>query len=394
MTDFCRVLPDCHGLSCFQVLKFQRGIFQTGGGLGAVMKRLLLGSVALVATGLMSLSPIKAIAASSNDENSLDALKKEIVRLREENAALRKRVLRRDSVRPDTVAPPPSVGHAADIGAAPVYKTPPPVPPVFSWTGFYVGGSAGYGWSSDRIGLSTIATNTFNDPTLDVGPELAGAAAAAIPQSVKTDPHGFIGGGQIGWNWQGSDTRSGSAKATGLAGAFDNLIVVQGSATAEQKLDWLGTVRGRLGFALTDRFLIYGTAGLAYGHISSSASISETSCITIAVPPSARLFTGCSTDQAAGSLSQVRTGWAAGGGLEYALAPNWTVKTEYLHWDLGDLSYNFGLNSTVLTPAPPLGLLRESTAVRTTAVAHFRGDIVRLGINYRFDWGGGLVAVR
>src|SRR4029077_6535377 len=102
-------------------------------------------------------------------------------------------------------------------------------------------------------------------------------------------------------------------------------------ATAEQKLDSFGTLRARLGFVPWDsRLLVYGTGGLAYGHVESSAAYAQTGCL---------FFVCGSPTGAAGSASTERVGWTAGGGFEYALAQHWSVKAEYLYYDLGTMSY-------------------------------------------------------
>jgi outer membrane immunogenic protein len=134
----------------------------------------------------------------------------------------------------------------------------------------------------------------------------------------------------------------------------------------------LGTLRARLGFVPFDsHILFYATGGLAYGHVESSTTYSQSGC----------LFFGCASPTGAtGSASSERVGWTAGGGIEYAVTPNWSFKTEYLYYDLGTMSY--ALSPSTFT-FPGFGGL-HSAITNTTASARFDGSIVRAGVNYRF----------
>jgi outer membrane immunogenic protein len=263
---------------------------------------------------------------------------------------------------------------AADLPVkAPLYKAPVAAP-AFSWTGFYIGASAGYGWSDADLDLVSIGTAIppFPASFLDAG-------ASAIPPELATHPRGFIGGGQFGYNYQsnrlvwgyeadlsfadikGSDTRQGTANL--FPSPSLNL-----TATGEQKLDFLGTVRGKLGFTPIDSLLVYATGGLAYGHVESSTTVSD-------VPST------FSTNPASGSASAVLAGWTAGAGIESALAfaPRWSLKAEYLYYDLGNLSY-------ALSPAAFIANGRTTVgAINTTTTAHFQGSLVRVGLNYKIN---------
>jgi outer membrane immunogenic protein len=136
-----------------------------------------------------------------------------------------------------------------------------------------------------------------------------------------------------------------------------------------EKVNWLGTVRGRLGFLVAPTWLVYGTGGLAYGNTSSSTAIAggET--------PN----TGTGNIAGAGSFSSTRVGWAAGAGLEWLFAPHWTVKAEYLHYDLGSASYSNGTMNGILTGTSTIAFTDVSSST-----VKFTGDIVRAGVNYKF----------
>ena len=143
-----------------------------------------------------------------------------------------------------------------------------------------------------------------------------------------------IGGGQAGYNWQqgnwlvgleadiqGSDER-GSSDVCVVAGC----ALGTGILTANYKLDWFGTVRGRVGLLPTDRVLIYATGGLAYGELSATAPL---------VPL---------------SWGSTRAGWTVGAGAEVKLDNNWSVKIEYLYMDLGDVGSGSITATNVVTP--------------------------------------------
>lgn len=185
---------------------------------------------------------------------------------------------------------------AADLGRSRPYYAPPAAQ-LFNWTGFYVGGNAGWGWGS----------------------------------AMGSDPSGYLIGLQAGYNFQ---------YASGLLTGVETDIAISGidgsGAGGNFELDYLGTVRGRVGYAM-DRYLVFGAAGLAYGR----------------------------GDVRVGGLSNEQThfGWTIGAGVEAMIAPNITARLEYLYADLGRETYQ-----TVLGPQ------------RTS----FEANIVRMGMNYKF----------
>jgi len=270
---------------------------------------------------------------------------------------------------------------AADLGRpapAPVYTKAPVIAP-YSWTGFYAGVQAGYGWNSGDV--DTAGTAIASDPGAGAaGVAIVNASAAAAGLDFNTNPKGFLGGGTLGYNFQNgqfvwgaeTDLSWADVKGTATAGGTAALVgfppfVINSSATAEEKMDAFGTLRARLGFLPTDKLLVFGTGGLAYGHVESNTNIAEALS-----PPAA----GIAFANAVGSASSWRAGWTAGAGVEYAFAPRWTAKVEYLYYDLGSISYN----STVAGSAP------GSPALSTASVAssaEFKGNIVRGGINYK-----------
>jgi outer membrane immunogenic protein len=136
--------------------------------------------------------------------------------------------------------------------------------------------------------------------------------------------------------------------------------------TANQKIDWFGTLRGRVGWLPVNALLVYATGGLAYGHVRTNIAFSEH------IEQGANPIDGST----AISQSSTRLGWTAGAGLEWMFAPRWSVKGEYLYYDLGSVT----LNQTMVVSAvaiPRIGLAIQSEA-------HYKGNIARLGVNYRF----------
>jgi outer membrane immunogenic protein len=272
---------------------------------------------------------------------------------------------------------------AADLRPPPVYLPPPP---IFTWTGLYVGINAGYTWSnSNTVDVSTV--NTFNNTAAlsAVGLTYGPAAALGSTDSLPVKTSGFIGGGQIGYNFQFANSFvagieadiQGIVGASGSASAFTVTPrtpffppdTVATSLFVTKRIDYLGTLRGRLGFLVTPTLLAYGTGGLAYGGVRSSTSISGAE-----VPN-----TGSTDFAGFGSLSNSRVGWTAGGGLEWLFAPNWSVKVEYLYYDLGRASFSLSPLTTFLTGTNTVTFTNASQSS-----TRFNGNVVRAGLNYHF----------
>jgi len=232
-------------------------------------------------------------------------------------------------------------------------EAPPMVAPIFSWTGFYIGVNGGGGFGA---GHNAIVNET-----------LAGAPFVSGPwpgfgNFGKLDPAGGFGGGQIGYNYQvqnwvfGIETDLQGASIKDSAGAtLPYLVGSTITSNVSQKIDWFGTLRGRLGIAF-DRVLLYGTAGLAYGETKTGLTMTDSLGFS-----------------AANANKSTRTGWVAGGGVEWAFAPNWSVKGEYQYIDLGRTRVSA---QEFLAGAP------TAFAVSTSVRSDFHTG--RVGINYRF----------
>jgi outer membrane immunogenic protein len=259
---------------------------------------------------------------------------------------------------------------ATPAGAADLYRPRPPVytkapayvAPSCTWCGWYIGVNAGWvGSANDTI------TNTGTDT--DGGGLGTVLAAGALPSSVSLSDDGFLGGGQIGYNWQSgaavfgleADFDGASAKSSTTVVWPGGLGFVPFSTTYNRELDWLGTVRGRIGVAAGSSFLLYGTGGLAVGRTKIGNQFICAAC----GPPAS---TEASTSNTSTNTS---AGWTVGAGAEWMFAPHWSLKAEYLFVDLGShsstITYTYGTDTSTLT-----------SSVKDTY------NIARAGINYHF----------
>jgi outer membrane immunogenic protein len=140
----------------------------------------------------------------------------------------------------------------------------------------------------------------------------------------------------------------------------------QTTTTVTKRLDYLATVRGRFGFLATPTLLVYGTGGLAYGHVSTSTDLFSLT------PPVTNGPIGAST-----SFSGTLAGWTAGGGFEWMFLRSWSAKTEYLYYDLGSHVSNFTLVQ------PHGGFVAFVNPVQSST--RFNGHVLRLGVNWHFN---------
>jgi outer membrane immunogenic protein len=273
-----------------------------------------------------------------------------------------------------------AIGFAQIASAAPVNST-------VNWTGFYVGGNVGHSW-----GRSDTALPFTN------------AASGATLNSVNTTANlnGLIGGAQAGYNWQTSNWVLGleadiqASAQNGHTGGFcgagaltsvatlnstcapghigdtipNNVAALAVTTTLIQKLEWFGTVRGRVGPTITPGLLVYVTGGLAYGKVDSTNSIAGTN---VTGPPGTNTFT-LTPVSASFSSSNTKTGWTAGGGFEGLLGGNWTGKIEYIYVDLGTVSGAF--TTPIVTTSGTFLVSRFSS--------HITDNILRIGLNYKF----------
>lgn len=211
--------------------------------------------------------------------------------------------------------------QAADIPPRPPAPAYAPAVQSFDWTGFYLGLNGGYAWGR----------SSWSDPAAGTG-------------SGRFNTSGGMLGGQLGYNWQrgplvlGVETDMDWLNARGSSSA-GGVCATNGGGSCQTQQSWLGTTRARLGYAF-DRWLPYVTGGVAYGDIRAT--------------------------QPTGTSSSTRTGWTAGGGVEYGITSNWSAKLEYLHVDLGTASFMGAASGTPTLSVP------------------ITDDLARVGLNYRW----------
>ena len=243
----------------------------------------------------------------------------------------------------------PLVAHSADLPARAPPPPPPLVMPMFSWTGFYVGANIGGAW----------ANNTWNDALFLTNFNNAGSGV-------------FIGGGQIGGNYQiGSfviggewdfDWASNHNNSTGV------VIPGVGNIVVSNNNRWITTVAARFGWAI-DHLLLYGKAGGGWVGNNSLTVTNLTTGVSLTCG-NFNSFTNCSNSSG---------GWLVGAGFEYAFTNNWTVKLEYDYLGLG--------NRTAVIPAASPFLAGDTFTANNRNV-----QMVKVGVNYLFNWGAPVTA--
>ncbi len=241
---------------------------------------------------------------------------------------------------------------AAQAADLPSRKAPPPAmvppPPVMTWNGFYAGLNLGGGWQASN------SSNSWNN-----GVYAFGTPGGLTPWGYLWNNNngggsgGVVGGGQIGYNFQfspwlviGAET---DFQGTSIGSGGNSNWGLGGGNTSLARINWFGTVRGRLGvtFPGWSSLLLYGTGGFAYGEVQRNFWWNQN--------------------------STVQTGWTAGGGAEWLFWQNWSIKGEYLYTDISGNNQNYAFN-------PGIGLNNVNN--------HTRFHTVRAGVNYHFNFGG------
>jgi outer membrane immunogenic protein len=207
---------------------------------------------------------------------------------------------------------------AADMAV----KAPPPATPTWSWAGFYAGLNAGGGWDADPHNIVISTT-----------PLLGGYPATTN----GTKASGALGGATFGYNWQRSNVVFGleaDIDASSIRNSFSPRVIntFGDTLTAEKDLNYVSTIRGRLGLAFNN-VLVYGTGGFAFGGVKNNL------VDTLLIPPTGTVTMRRDTTE---------TGYVVGGGIEHMIAPHWSLKAEYQYIDLG----SYTLSSLEVPPTP------------------------------------------
>jgi outer membrane immunogenic protein len=238
-----------------------------------------------------------------------------------------------------------SSAYAADIR---MIKAPP-VAPQFSWTGCYVGGNVGLGAGHVEW------TDPLPDGNID------NLLIARTARTAHTDMSGMVAGGQVGCDWQGGGNWvfgiAASLNASDVTGT--NMDQFNQTWTLRDKIDWYGSVTGRIGTAINSA-LLYARGGFAFAHNNFEI---ENSGVTLGTP------------------SSTRTGWTLGVGIEWAFAPCWSAFVEGNYYSFGSKSEIFANNLNFVMQPPVINV--QPMAFETLTV----------GINYRFG-APALVAAR
>jgi outer membrane immunogenic protein len=279
------------------------------------------------------------------------------------------------------VAGTAALGALSFVGAAfaadlPVRAYVPPPAPVFSWTGFYIGGQVGSGWGTSQTDVDV--GNTFIGAPVNqtVNQLVAGTLNLNVPLP-QVQMNGFLGGGQIGYNWQYGAMvygLEGDILASGLKGQTACFLVL--NCTNEVK--WIADITGRIGFTAGERALIYIKGGGAW----SEASVGINQSVSLA----SSLGGGFTANGAInGSASKDMFGGTLGAGIEYAFLPGWSAKLEYDYFDFGRQDMNVPITASggvqVNGGAPVTGSIGIRTPVSVTEQVH----TVRFGVNYHFN---------
>jgi opacity protein-like surface antigen len=223
--------------------------------------------------------------------------------------------------------------------------------PPTSWSGAFVGANVGYGTNPQTATIYPTSASAI---------DLQSGFNPASPQGISIQNAGFLGGGQIGYNWLIHNILLGAEadyQETVISGS-NGVTTLQNSTTVEDNLNWLLTMRGRFGKLAMDNVMVYLTAGAAYGktHLAFDQRTTGVNCP----------FGLCST----GMNNTNKTGWTSGAGIEYSVSNHVSVKAEYLYVDLGTISVNSidssPENATYLIALP------------------LNANIVRFGLNYKF----------
>jgi len=228
-----------------------------------------------------------------------------------------------------------------------------------NWTGFYLGANVGSAWTTH----SSVDVTALPDEATFVNLK---------NRTFDLDGSDFIGGVHGGYNWQWKQlVLGGEIDISGNAAKGDTTVtpIIQFNGTpfpgpgytqASQQTSVLGTLRPRIGYTPLNGLLLYGTAGLAWGIVNYRANTN---------------FVPVGTEEYHVSFQNTQIGWTAGGGVEYAIASNWSVRAEYLYVNLGSAS----ATADPSIPFPP-----GSPPYQVRYNFETRDNVARVGLSFKF----------
>jgi outer membrane immunogenic protein len=267
-----------------------------------------------------------------------------------------------------------SLADAAELPFPEVYQRPAVV--IFRWTGFYAGvHGGGGGGSKSESPLPFTFGNSFPISQPGLPQAFSAGASLVTPLPFDVGVSGWLAGGQVGANYQienvviGIEAQVSGANLTGSHTCLNtvtvlNVVAATDSASCSAKVNALGTLAARLGYAF-DRFLVYGKFGGAFSndHYNNTVGTLQGTAVT----------GGTLQVLAVGTLNfaanEIRWGWMLGAGAEYAFTDNWSAKIEYNYIGSGTRSLRF---------SEPTGISQMDADIREQI------HLVKAGINYRF----------
>jgi len=261
------------------------------------------------------------------------------------------------------------MGQAAFADGMPQRSLKDAPAPAMSWTGFYVGGSLGW----HRVDSGSYVATPLDAATTAFWATTCTAGGSCNPSRGAASGDGAIGGLQAGYNWQSSnfvagievDVMGSTAGATRSNQELNPVLLGASTAwrgIASTNVEWMSTVRGRLGVVLSQTFLAYVTGGLAVAGVERDWSQAFTTNSAV-------------YGSTAGHNRTTQSGWTIGGGAEWALTNRVTLGAEYLFVSLG--GQNFGAS---FVPASISSAANSNFGIRAGDVDN---HIARLKVNFK-----------
>jgi outer membrane immunogenic protein len=292
-----------------------------------------------------------------------------------------------------------SPAFAADLGH-PVYKAPPPAPPpVQDWSGIYVGLEAGYGWGKqNNTNFDPFFSNFFSEEFCEEAVDITGVGCSGLGIG-SVSQSGWLAGGFVGaqkqwgsWvlgieaDFDGADIKGSqtAARSVSFTPPTSTTSSIHSQHTLNTKIDELGTLRGKVGWAWSPNWLIYGTGGLAWAHVRDDFSASQTACVDGTCAPFFAVdeITDTFIGGVSSSAGVTMLGWTVGAGLEYKwqIDPGSAVifGVEYLHYQFPEHSLAFG------GPLLPGGAIEQQSTF-TIGNMQETVDVIKGRISYFFS---------